>query len=204
MVAQWLEHAIDDRVVAGSNPTETAWKLWQFPLPHFTNWCISKETLKAVGAFYLVSYTRRSKRTQTQGVNVYPVVDSIFYLVDNVWTTLIKNSVKVKVIRLSLFVHFALSAKDGGLGPWRSKWNEKRTFFKLFGKMVPFLQIFPYCNFFSCVPSNTTDILLSEYYYVPIRKIKLSCWNFDLKWCSRFSYKVAGNAVPSGHSAAGL
>ena len=34
-VAQGLERATDDRVVAGSNPTETAWKLWQFPLPHF-------------------------------------------------------------------------------------------------------------------------------------------------------------------------
>ncbi len=30
-------------------------------------------------------------------------------------------------------------------------------------------------------------ILLPEYYYVPIRKIKLCCWHLDLKWCSRFS-----------------
>ena len=36
-VAQWLEPAIDGRVVAGSNPTEAAWKLWQFPLPHIAS-----------------------------------------------------------------------------------------------------------------------------------------------------------------------
>ena len=34
VVAQWLERATDNRVVAGSNPTGAAWKLWQFPLPH--------------------------------------------------------------------------------------------------------------------------------------------------------------------------
>ena len=53
-MAQWLERAADDRVVAGSNHTETARKLWQFPLPDFTK-CLSDETLKAVGPFYLVS-----------------------------------------------------------------------------------------------------------------------------------------------------
>ena len=37
VVAHWLEHTVDDRVVAGSNPTEAAWKLWQFPLPHFAS-----------------------------------------------------------------------------------------------------------------------------------------------------------------------
>ena len=36
-VAQWIECATDNRVVASSNPTETAWKLWQFPLPHFAS-----------------------------------------------------------------------------------------------------------------------------------------------------------------------
>ena len=36
-VAQWIERATDNRVVARSNPTETAWKLWQFPLPHFAS-----------------------------------------------------------------------------------------------------------------------------------------------------------------------
>ena len=43
-----------------------------------------------------------------------------------------------------------------------------------------------------------------NYYYVPIRKINLCCWNLDLKWHSQFSYKVAGNAVLRGHSVAGL
>ena len=32
----------------------------------------------------------------------------------------------------------------------------------------------------------------------------LCCWNLDLKWRSRFSYKVAGKTVLSGHSTAGL
>ena len=36
-VAHWVESATDDRVVAGSNPTEAAWKFWQFPLPHFAS-----------------------------------------------------------------------------------------------------------------------------------------------------------------------
>ena len=36
-MAQWLERATDNRVVAGSNPTEAVWKLWQFPLPHFAS-----------------------------------------------------------------------------------------------------------------------------------------------------------------------
>ena len=36
-VAQWIERATDNRVVAGSNPAEAVWKLWQFPLPHFAS-----------------------------------------------------------------------------------------------------------------------------------------------------------------------
>ena len=36
-VAQCLERATDNRVVAGSNPAEAVWKLWQFPLPHFAS-----------------------------------------------------------------------------------------------------------------------------------------------------------------------
>ena len=36
-VSQWLERATDNRVVAGSNPAEAVWKLWQFPLPHFAS-----------------------------------------------------------------------------------------------------------------------------------------------------------------------
>ena len=36
-MAQWLERATDNRVVAGSNPAEAVWKLWQFPLPHFAS-----------------------------------------------------------------------------------------------------------------------------------------------------------------------
>ena len=36
-VTQWLERAPYNRVVAGSNPAEAIWKLWQFPLPHFAS-----------------------------------------------------------------------------------------------------------------------------------------------------------------------
>ena len=36
-VAQRLERATDNRVVAGSNPTETVWKLWQFALRYFAS-----------------------------------------------------------------------------------------------------------------------------------------------------------------------
>ena len=36
-VAQGLERATDNRVDAGSNPSEAVWKLGQFPLPHFAS-----------------------------------------------------------------------------------------------------------------------------------------------------------------------
>ena len=39
--------------------------------------CLSDETVKAVGPFYLVSMPGEVK-DPTQGVNVYPVVDSTF------------------------------------------------------------------------------------------------------------------------------
>ena len=51
-MAQWLERAIDNRVVVGSNPTGAAWKLGQFPLPHIA--CVFLKRLNAVGHFYLV------------------------------------------------------------------------------------------------------------------------------------------------------
>ena len=54
-VAQWLERATDNRVVAGSNPAEAVWKHWQFPLGTPLCQCLSEETLKAVGPFYVVS-----------------------------------------------------------------------------------------------------------------------------------------------------
>ena len=37
-------------------------------------------------------------------------------------------------------------------------------------------------NDFTCASLSLLIILLSEYYYVPIRKINLCCWNLDLKW----------------------
>ena len=51
-VAQWLESATDNRVVAGSNPAEAVWKLWQFPLPHFAS--VFRKRLSR-WCFYLVS-----------------------------------------------------------------------------------------------------------------------------------------------------
>ena len=36
-VAQWRERATDNLVVAGSNPADAVWNLWQFPLPHFAS-----------------------------------------------------------------------------------------------------------------------------------------------------------------------
>ena len=55
-VAQWLERTTDDRVVAGSNPVEAAWKLCQFPLPHFASVFRMRD--------------RRDHWIPTQGVNV--------------------------------------------------------------------------------------------------------------------------------------
>ena len=52
-VAQWLERVTDNRVVAGSNPAEAIWKLAISFTPLCQ--CLSEETLKAVGPFYLVS-----------------------------------------------------------------------------------------------------------------------------------------------------
>ena len=67
-MGHWLERATDNRVVAGSNPAEAVWKLWQFSLPPFSQ-CLSEDTLKAVGPFYLVSMPGEVKYP-TQGVNV--------------------------------------------------------------------------------------------------------------------------------------
>ena len=49
-MASGLEHWTGDRVVLGSNPAS---ELWQFRLPRFCQ-CLSEETLKAIGPFYLV------------------------------------------------------------------------------------------------------------------------------------------------------
>ena len=67
-VAQWLERATDNRVIAGSNPIEAFWKL-QMAIS-FTPLCqcLSEETVKAVGPFYLVSMPGEVK-DPTRGVN---------------------------------------------------------------------------------------------------------------------------------------
>ena len=67
-VVQWLERATDDRVVACLNSTEAAWKTLAISFtPHCQ--CLSEETLKTVGPFYLVSVPGEVK-DPTQGVNV--------------------------------------------------------------------------------------------------------------------------------------
>ena len=55
--------------------------LGQFCSPHICL-CLSEETLKAGGSFYLVS-TPGEVKNLTQGVNVYPVVDSLILVKDN-------------------------------------------------------------------------------------------------------------------------
>ena len=54
--------------VLGSNPRRAASELWQFRSPHFWQ-CLSEETLKAVGPFYLVSISGEVKYP-THWVNV--------------------------------------------------------------------------------------------------------------------------------------
>ena len=50
-VAQWLQRATDDRVVAGSNPPEAGWKLQMaISITPFCQ-CLSEEILKVVGPF---------------------------------------------------------------------------------------------------------------------------------------------------------
>ena len=61
VVAQWLERAADDRVVAGSNPTEAAWKLWQFPLLPVS---FGRDT-KSRWSLLSGVYARASKRSYT-------------------------------------------------------------------------------------------------------------------------------------------
>ena len=57
-VAQCLEHATDNRVVEGLNPTAAAWKLWQFRLPPLP---------VSFGVFLSGVYARGSKRSHTGG-----------------------------------------------------------------------------------------------------------------------------------------
>ena len=67
-MAQRLERATDNRVVAGSNHTEAVWKLLAISFTPLCQ-CLSEETLKAVGPFYLVSMPGEVKYP-TPGVNV--------------------------------------------------------------------------------------------------------------------------------------
>ena len=64
-MAQRLERATDNREVTCLNPTEETLAISFTPLCQ----CLSEETLKAVGPFYLVSMTGEVK-DPTQGVNV--------------------------------------------------------------------------------------------------------------------------------------
>ena len=66
-----LERSTGDRGVLGSSPGRAASELWQFRLTHL-QLCISRETIKAVGPFYLVSMPGEVK----DPTQVCPVVDS--------------------------------------------------------------------------------------------------------------------------------
>ena len=72
--AQWpsgLERCTGDRVVLGSNPAAATYFRFGTLIIPFTPLCqcLSEETLKAVGPFYLVS-TPGEVKYPTQGVNV--------------------------------------------------------------------------------------------------------------------------------------
>ena len=58
-VAQWLDRATDDRDVASSNATGATMNMGKFFTPHCV--CLSTETSKAVGPFYLVSMPEEVK-----------------------------------------------------------------------------------------------------------------------------------------------
>ena len=66
-VAQWLEPRTGDRVVLGSNP-ESFFGNFAIPFTLLCQ-CLSEETLKAVGPFYLVSVAGQVK-DPTREVNV--------------------------------------------------------------------------------------------------------------------------------------
>ena len=55
-MAQWLERATDNRVVAVSNPAEAVWKLWQLPefFQPMTHVCADRELVS-----YVVPYVHR-------------------------------------------------------------------------------------------------------------------------------------------------
>ena len=55
----------DDREVAGLNPTNTAWKLWQFPLRHFPS--VFQKRHKSCWSLLSDVYGRGSKRSHTGG-----------------------------------------------------------------------------------------------------------------------------------------
>ena len=75
-MAQWLERVTDNRVVAGSNPAEAVWKLWQFPLPHFASaQCLSEDT-KSRWSLLSGVYARGSKRSHQSALEMCTVVDS--------------------------------------------------------------------------------------------------------------------------------
>ena len=74
--------SIGGRGDGGSIPPATISKLRQFGSPHVANLCLSEETLKAGGPFYLVSMPGEIK-DPTQGVNVQTEVDSLILEKDN-------------------------------------------------------------------------------------------------------------------------
>ena len=70
-----VERRTVNRGVGGSIPPTAVSKLMQFRSPHICL-CLSEETLKAGGPFYLVSIPGEVK-DPTKGLNVQPIVNSL-------------------------------------------------------------------------------------------------------------------------------
>ena len=64
-VAQWLERATDDRVVAGSNPAEAVWKLGNFLYPTLP--VSFRRDTKSRWSLLSGVYARGSERSHTGG-----------------------------------------------------------------------------------------------------------------------------------------
>ena len=67
-VAQWLERATDDRVVAGSNPAEAVWKLGNFLYPTLP--VSFRRDTKSRWPLLSGVYARGSERSHTGGKGV--------------------------------------------------------------------------------------------------------------------------------------
>ena len=73
------------------------------------------------------------RKSHTPGLNVYPVLNSIFYLIKNVYTMLIKSSVKVKVTLDPVLT----TSHSLGVSPSQAGRDDRGKFGRKDGKMNP-------------------------------------------------------------------